>query len=101
MQEGVNELHRVVCPGGRILIADNAGGDAFSGKFEKDLSSDAAYWVGKGFERTVVKSAYKFDNLEEAYRLFDFYWLYNGRPERTELELEIAFDIAVYEKDIH
>lgn len=98
VQDGVDELFRVVRPGGKILIADNAGGDAFCAMSVRDLSSDSGWWEERGFSRTVLNSAYKFDNLEEANRLFELYWFYNRRPDGVELTLEIGFDIAVYEK---
>ena len=100
VQDGVDELFRVVRPGGKILIADNAGGDAFCAMSVRDLTSDSGWWEERGFSRTVLNSAYKFDNLEEANRLFELYWFYNRRPDGVELTLEIGFDIAVYEKRV-
>ncbi len=100
IQDGLDELHRVVRPGGSVLIVGNAGNDAFCGLSERDLASDAAWWETRGFSRTVVNSAYRFNDFGEARRLFDFYWSFNGRPEGTELTLKIGFDIAIYGKTV-
>ena len=97
-ESGLDELFRVVKSGGRILIADNAGDDAFCALSERDLASDRSWWEERGFSTTVVSSSYRFDSMDEAERLFEFYWSHNRRPAGSELSLEIGFDISVYER---
>ncbi|HAA73818.1 TPA: hypothetical protein DCE37_01705 [Candidatus Latescibacteria bacterium] len=60
-------------PGGRILIADNAGDDAFCALSERNLVPDPTWWNDRGFDTTVVETSFRFDTMEEAERLFELY----------------------------
>jgi len=70
---GLEELQCVVKPGGRILIADNAGDDAFCALSERNLVPDPTWWNDRGFDTTVVETSFRFDTMEEAERLFELY----------------------------
>ena len=90
---GLRELHRVVAPGGPLLVVDNAGGDEFSALSPQATVSDPAWWRDQGFEREIVATAYRFDTLAEAEELLTFYF---GEQVRPRAGREIEYRVAVY-----
>ena len=90
---GLRELHRVVAPGGPLLVVDNAGGDEFSALSPRATVSDPAWWHNQGFEREIVATAYRFDTLAEAEELLTFYF---GEQVRPRARREIEYRVAVY-----
>ncbi len=71
---GIAELDRVVRPGGPLAIVDNLGGDAFAAMAEADISADPAFWAGEGFACAAIDTAFRFDDLDEAGRLLEFFF---------------------------
>ena len=71
---GLIELHRVVKPGGPLLVVDNAGGDEFTALTEADISADPAFWEARGFSTEVVHTAFSFSDMEDAITLLGFYF---------------------------
>jgi ubiquinone/menaquinone biosynthesis C-methylase UbiE len=94
--EGLCEAHHVVAPGGPIIVADNAGDDAFSALFLSDLASDPGWWLARGFTRQIIETTFRFDTLKDAEELITFYGIYNGRCPGTAPTTEIGFRVALY-----
>lgn len=87
---GVDELHRVVIPGGPIVVVDNAGGCEFSAMLAQDYSVDGELWISLGFNIETIETAFEFDSTVEADRLMS---LFLGRQvENTPTT--IAFNVA-------
>ena len=91
-EAGLREAHRVVAPGGPIVMVDNAGDDAFSALGEA-AASDPLWWEAHGFAREVVSTSFAFDSLAEARELLGFYF---GDAGRERAQLEIEYKVAVY-----
>ena len=90
---GIAELHRVVRPGGPLLVVDNLGGDEFCALAEHDISADQAFWEGQGFDLEVVDTVFDFDDLEQARRLLEFYF---GDPGRRESRTTLTYRAALF-----
>ncbi len=88
--EGLQEIKRVVKPGGLIAIIDNAGGDEFCALSPRNISSNADWWASLGFRTTIIKTAYKFDSLEEANELLRFYFGDGLKNDKIELSYRVA-----------
>jgi len=71
---GLDEMRRVVQPGGHIVIADNAGDDELAAMAGHDVSTDPQWFLDRGFAVEVVETAYRFDSAAEAQRLLSFYF---------------------------
>ncbi len=95
---GIAELHRVVRPGGPLLIVDNLGDDEFLGYVEDGPGhcADPARWRDFGFEMEEVVTAFVFDDLEEARTLLGFFF---GEPGRRNPSLQIGFRVALFHRE--
>jgi ubiquinone/menaquinone biosynthesis C-methylase UbiE len=94
IKQGLQEANRVVQPGGPILIVDNAGDDEFCTLSPPNIASNRAWWQARGFQETIIHTAYRFDSLEEARELITFYF---GEPAAQRLhQTEIEYKVAVY-----
>lgn len=89
---GLAELHRVVRPGGPILLVDNAGDDAFEALAPRPLSDDGAFFRARGFSREVLHTAWRFADVAEARRLLGRYFgpEVAARVDAPELEHKVA-----------
>lgn len=92
---GISELHRVVRPGGPLVIADNAGGDEFTAMASTDLSADPSFWRRNGFGVEIVETTFAFENPTDAWRLLDFYFDDIDSAPQTEFTYRVALFIGV------
>jgi SAM-dependent methyltransferase len=90
---GIAELHRVVAPGGPLVIVDNAGGDEFCNLTSHDISADADFWRRHGFSKRVIATEFRFETLTEAAELLGFYF---GARGREAAALSVEFCAAVF-----
>lgn len=87
---GLAEAHRVVRPGGQIIIVDNAGGDEFSSIAGSDLGTDIGFWRDAGFDASILETSFSFESEEDAHRLLTLYF-----GPATDVVLEIGYRVAV------
>lgn len=73
-QPGLDELRRVVRPGGPMLIVDNLGDDEFTAMATADISADVARWKGFGFACEPIDTEFTFTDSDDARRLFELYF---------------------------
>lgn len=95
IDEGLNEVERVVKDQGQIVIVDNYGSDEFCSFSPHDISSSVSKWVERGFEYEIIDTAFVFDTIEEAKKLLTFYFGEQGNQvNKTKLE----YKVVVYTK---
>lgn len=90
----LDELKRVVEPGGALFVVDNAGDDAFTALAPRDIGSDAAWWHSRGFTRALVRTSFRFDSVDEARCLLRFY--FGDAATKQVATREIAYNVAIY-----
>ena len=73
IEDGLCEINRVVKSDGRIIIIDNAGDDEFCALSPRNIASNPDWWKSRGFQATIIETAFRFDSLEEANKLLGFY----------------------------
>ncbi|MDQ3515044.1 MAG: class I SAM-dependent methyltransferase [Chloroflexota bacterium] len=98
-EPGLAEWHRVVRPGGPLIVADNAGHDAFSALDDDPVETahTRAWWAAHGFREEIVETTFRFDSIEEARHPLGFYVGERGRawdaltiPYRVSLFIGVA-----------
>ncbi len=94
IDEGLEELQRVVKDAGKIIIVDNAGGDEFSSLAARSTASDPGWWRDHGFEETLIHTSFRFDSLEEANRLLKFY--FGDEAAAGNTRTEIGYRVVAY-----
>lgn len=95
IDEGLNEIERVVKNEGLIIIVDNYGNDEFCSFSPHDISNSVSKWVERGFKYEVINTEFVFDTVEEAKKLLTFYFGEQGnKVNKTRLE----YKVVVYTK---
>lgn len=95
IDEGLNEIERVVKNEGLIIIVDNYGNDEFCSFSPHDISNSVSKWVERGFKYEVIDTEFVFDTVEEAKKLLTFYFGEQGnKVNKTRLE----YKVVVYTK---
>lgn len=92
---GLAELHRVVKPGGPMLVVDNLGGDEFTALADRTISADPAWWEARGFRCEAIDTVFAFDDLDEARRLLGFYF---GDRGRDGAALQLSYRVGMFVK---
>ncbi len=94
-EPGLAEWHRVVRPGGPLIVADNARDDAFSALDAEPVETGQAraWWTSQGFRQEIIETAFRFDSVTEARRLLGFYFGDRGREWTAPT---ISYRVALY-----
>lgn len=87
LERGLDEVRRVVKPGGPILIVDNAGDDEFCALSPREIESDLSWWTDRGFDSTIIETSFRFDSVEEANLLLGFYFGDEVAAQNTRAEI--------------
>lgn len=95
IDEGLNEVERVVKNGGRIIIVDNYGDDEFCSYSPHDISSTVSRWVERGFKYDVIDTEFIFDTVEEARKLLTFYFGEQGNKVNKK---RLKYKVVAYTK---
>ena len=90
---GVGELHRVVRPGGPLLIAENLGNDEFCALADTEITADPAFWGQRGFTCDAIETVFEFESIAEAETLLEFYF---GESGRTGAATTLGYRIGLF-----
>ncbi|MEJ7763476.1 MAG: class I SAM-dependent methyltransferase [Thermomicrobiales bacterium] len=99
---GLAEWHRVVRPGGPLVVADNAGHDAFSALDDDpvETSRTRAWWTANGFREEIIETTFRFDSIAEARHLLGFYFGERGRRwDAQTIQYRVSLFIGVAGRD--
>jgi len=83
-----------VTSNGLIVIIDNAGDDEFSSFSRRTISDDGKWYTSRGFERSILKTSFRFDSLGEARELLGFY--FGEETGETVNATEFEYRVAAY-----
>ncbi|MFC3418026.1 class I SAM-dependent methyltransferase [Salinicoccus hispanicus] len=97
IEEGISEIERVVKPTGKLIIIDNYGNDEFTSLADASIHSDPDFWTERGFEYEIIHTEFRFDNIDEARKLFTFYF---GEKGRNINKLEFEYKVVAYTKTV-
>lgn len=91
---GIAELHRVVRPGGPLVIAENLGGDEFCALAPSDITADPAFWTSQGFSLEIIETEFSFASQGDALRLLTFYFGDVGPTPSTRLAYRVGLFVG-------
>ncbi|MEC5424603.1 methyltransferase domain-containing protein [Virgibacillus sp. C22-A2] len=91
IDDGLNEVERVVKDKGRIIIVDNYGEDEFCSFSPHKISSSVSQWEERGFKYDIINTEFIFNTVEEAKKLLSFYFGEQGNNvNKTRLEYKVV-----------
>lgn len=96
--KGLQEAERVVKPGGRLVIVDNAGEDTFCSLAADPIFEGPDFYLQNGFTQEIIETAFEFKTHDEAYRLMSLY--FGEAIQRETVQLEYDYRVALYIKDL-
>jgi ubiquinone/menaquinone biosynthesis C-methylase UbiE len=74
LQDGLNEIQRILRPGGMILLIESLGTGTEKPRPPEHLGAYFDWLTESGFERGWTRSDYRFESLEEAVELSTFFF---------------------------
>jgi ubiquinone/menaquinone biosynthesis C-methylase UbiE len=103
-EPGLQEVERVVQPGGDLVVVQNNGHDEVS-QFWAPMESECESWppwfAEHGFSCQVVDTVWRFRTRDEALAVLEFLW---GEPARAYVlehdKLEFGYKVAVYHRPV-
>lgn len=103
-EPGLDEVARVVRPGGVLVIVQNYGHDELS-RFWAASESECGTWppwfVEQGFSYEVVDTIWRFRTQDEALTVLEFLW---GEPARRYVldhnKMQFGYKVTIYHRRI-
>ena len=101
LQDGLNEIERILRPGGTVLIIESLGTGTEKPRPPQHLGpyfvwlTEAPFGDGTGFEHGWVRTDYRFESLEEAVELSTFFFGEEMGQEVREKNWQIPFRALV------
>ena len=94
--KGLQEVERVVKPGGKIIIIDNAGGDEFTSYAPSRIAESTNFYSANGFSVSYINTAFEFSSKNDALSLMRFF--FGNKFDETSVKLTYSFRVAAYMK---
>lgn len=99
-EPGLQEVERVVRPGGDFVVVQNYGHDELSRFWtaqEAECESWPPWFAQHGFACQVVDTVWRFRNRDEALAVLDFLWGEHARAYVLDNDrLEFGYRVAIY-----
>ncbi|PKK88452.1 MAG: hypothetical protein CVV64_18815 [Candidatus Wallbacteria bacterium HGW-Wallbacteria-1] len=97
-EPGLKQASRVVRPGGRLIIVDNAGEDEFSSFASDNIVSDSQWYLDRGFECHIIETAFDFKTLQDAEKLMTAF--FGEESMAGNVRLSYQYRVAAYVKSL-
>jgi ubiquinone/menaquinone biosynthesis C-methylase UbiE len=103
-EPGLQEVERVVRPGGDLVVVQNYGHDELS-RFWAPMERECEYWppwfAEHGFSCQVVDTTWRFHSQDKALAVLEFLWGEQARAYVLEHNrLEFDYKVAIYHRQV-